>query len=96
MDDDSGDDAELQVGMIIKADDNTVVKKGTFGKIVSLEHGKEFGLVEWELANLGKPPGTPPTRERIALEGACMCIESCMCRCCRRCYRRCYRCCYVY
>jgi len=67
-----GDESEpeLQVGMIISADDNLVVKKGTFGQILSIEPSKQFGLVEWETSNGGRKLGAPKQApERVAFEG---------------------------
>ena len=56
--------------MIISADDNLVVKKGTFGKILSIEPSKQFGLVEWETSNGGRKLGAPKQApERVAFEG---------------------------
>ena len=70
QDDDEKDEGELQVGMLIRALDTTVVAKGTYGKIVSLEPGKEYGTVEWELSNGGCKLGAPKRPpERIAFEG---------------------------
>ena len=70
QDDDEEDEGELQVGMLIRALDTTVVAKGTYGKIVSLEPGKEYGTVEWELSNGGCKLGAPKRPpERIAFEG---------------------------
>ena len=42
--------------MIIKATDNTVVKKHTYGIIVSLDEDKKFGKIRWERVNSGLKP----------------------------------------
>ena len=56
--------------MIIKADDSTVVKKGTYGMITSLEEGSEYGTVQWEVSNGGRKIDAPLEKpERVAFEG---------------------------
>ena len=60
--------------MILRADCNSVVTKGTYGRIISLHpdgEGKpdQFGMVEWERAIGGAAPGQLPAPERVALEG---------------------------
>lgn len=60
---------ELHLGKMIRANDNSVVKKGTFGVIVAFESGKEFGIVRWEQPHLGARPGVPHEPDRVALEG---------------------------
>jgi hypothetical protein len=69
-DEDDEDEEPLKVKDIIRADDNTVVKKGVYGEIVSIERDGKFGMVRWELANGGLTLDAPVHKpERIALEG---------------------------
>ena len=65
------EDAEIEVGAIIRACDSTVVKKGTYGKITSVEEGNQYGCVEWELPvpSGRKFDDPPPLPERVAFEG---------------------------
>ena len=61
---------DLAVGMIIQAQDATVVKKGLYGKITSIEEGKQYGTVEWEVSNGGRKLHGPKEKpERVAFEG---------------------------
>jgi hypothetical protein len=61
----------LTVGMIICADDSTVVKKGVYGKIMKLEtssSGQQIGHIQWELPNPKGIPGTPLPVEVVNLD----------------------------
>ena len=77
--DGEGDGDALAVGDIIVSNDASVIKKHTYGVITSLEAGGEYGHVQWEILNAGKPPGTRVQPERVCFEGALLrcCLPTC-------------------
>ena len=70
--DDKDSDPPIEKGAVICANDDTVVKKGIYGKVVDVEPDGKFGTVQWELPNGGVLLNNlkgPPKPERVAFEG---------------------------